>query len=125
MAIPTLAALVRDDITSSAGARWPISHRAPAEEVMSSRTSAASVGIAMSAPRLRSAYDIVNGVRIHSLVSPGPSDQPTIVFVHGLGVSTRYMEPTMVRLAERFAVAGLDFPGFCQSGNSSHILDVP
>src|SRR6476646_8640798 len=79
----------------------------------------------MTTSELRSAYDIVNGVRIHSLVSPGPGDQPTIVFVHGLGVSTRYMEPTMVRLAERFPVAGLDFPGFGQSGNASHILDVP
>lgn len=74
---------------------------------------------------LRSAYDIVHGVRIHSLVSEGPADRPTLVFVHGLGVSTRYMEPTMARLANRFTIAGLDFPGFGQSGNPPHILDVP
>jgi len=91
---------------------------------MSFRTSAASVGIAMSAPQLRSTFDIVDGVRIHSLVSTGPADAPTLVFVHGLGVSTRYMEPTMARLTERFNVVGLDFPGFGQSGNPSHILNV-
>src|SRR3954468_7710466 len=35
------------------------------------------------------------------------------------------MEPTMAGLTERFTVAGLDFPGFGQSGNPSHIMDVP
>lgn len=73
---------------------------------------------------LRSAYDIVHGVPIHSLVSDGPSDRPTLVFVHGLGVSTRYMQPTMSRLAGHFNVAGLDFPGFGRSGTPSHILGV-
>ena len=73
---------------------------------------------------LRSAYDIVHGVRIHSLVSEGPADRPTLVFVHGLGVSTRYMEPTMSRLEAHFNVAGLDFPGFGRSGSPPHILDV-
>jgi pimeloyl-ACP methyl ester carboxylesterase len=74
---------------------------------------------------LRSTYDIVHGVRIHSLVADGPSDRPTLVFVHGLGVSTRYMEPTMSRLAGHFSVAGLDFPGFGKSGTTPHILRVP
>lgn len=73
---------------------------------------------------LHSAYDIVHGVRVHSVVSQGPSDRPTLVFVHGLGVSTRYMEPTMSRLAGRFDVAGLDFPGFGKSGTPPHILNV-
>lgn len=73
---------------------------------------------------LHSAYDIVHGVRIHSLVSDGPRDQPTLVFVHGLGVSTRYMEPTMSRLTCHFNVAGLDFPGFGRSGTPPHILGV-
>lgn len=73
---------------------------------------------------LRSAYDIIHGVRIHSLVADGPSDRPTLVFVHGLGVSTRYMEPTMSRLAGHFNVAGLDFPGFGRSGSPPHILGV-
>lgn len=73
---------------------------------------------------LLSAYDIVHGVRIHSLVSDGPRDRPTLVFVHGLGVSTHYMEPTMSRLAGRYRVAGLDFPGFGRSGTPPHILRV-
>ncbi len=78
----------------------------------------------MHASVLRSAYDIVHGVRIHSLVSDGPRDRPTLVFVHGLGVSTRYMKPTMSRLADHFNVAGLDFPGFGRSGTPPHILNV-
>ena len=62
---------------------------------------------------LADAWDEVDGVRIHALVSASaPSDAPAIVFVHGLGVSTRYLEPTMALLAPAYRVAGLDLPGF-------------
>ena len=74
---------------------------------------------------LHSAYAVVDGVRIHSRVSSRPAGAGVpIVFVHGLGVSSRYMEPTMALLATEFDVAALDFPGFGRSGNPSHILDV-
>jgi 2-hydroxy-6-oxonona-2,4-dienedioate hydrolase len=73
---------------------------------------------------LRSAYDTINAVRIHSLVSAEPRGGTPIVFVHGLGVSTRYMEPTMALLARDFDVAGPDFPGFGRSGSPAHILSV-
>ena len=74
---------------------------------------------------LHSTYDVVGGVRIHARVSSrGAGGGVPIVFVHGLGVSSRYMEPTMAVLAAEFDVAALDLPGFGRSGNPSHILDV-
>lgn len=72
---------------------------------------------------LRSVWDIVGGVRMHALVS-GPAGGTPIVFVHGLGVSTRYMEPTMAQLAQHFHVAGPDLPGFGRSGTPPSALDL-
>ena len=74
---------------------------------------------------LASVEDAVDGVRIHARVTPRPPAGATpIVFVHGLGVSTRYMEPTMALLARDFDVAALDFPGFGRSGTPSRVFDV-
>jgi 2-hydroxy-6-oxonona-2,4-dienedioate hydrolase len=75
---------------------------------------------------LRSVWDDVGGVRIHGLVSAGrpAHDTPAVVFVHGLGVSTRYMAPTMARLAGEYRVAGLDLPGFGRSGPPRHPLSL-
>ena len=46
---------------------------------------------------LHDTWDVVNGVRVHGLTSAPdavtpdvPPDAPPLVFVHGLGVSTRY-----------------------------------
>ena len=47
-----------------------------------------------------------------------------LVFVHGLGVSVRYLEPTMVLLADRFPVSGVDLPGFGRSATPPRVLDV-
>ena len=65
---------------------------------------------------LRSVWDVVDGVRVHGRVGNvaraghGP---PEVVFVHGLGMSTGYLEPTMLAAESRgFAVSGLDLPGF-------------
>jgi pimeloyl-ACP methyl ester carboxylesterase len=38
-----------------------------------------------------------------------------VVFVHGLGMATDYLEPTMRLLARDFAVSALDLPGFGRS----------
>jgi pimeloyl-ACP methyl ester carboxylesterase len=78
---------------------------------------------------LRSVYDVVGGLRIHGLTSgregaPRATHAP-LVFVHGLGVSLRYMEPTMVRLLGEFDVNGIDLPGFGLSDKPSRALDVP
>jgi 2-hydroxy-6-oxonona-2,4-dienedioate hydrolase len=76
---------------------------------------------------LTSVWDEVDGVRIHGRVS-APSGhravEPSIVFVHGLGVSTRYMEPTMARLAETHTVVGLDLAGFGRSDTPSRPFGV-
>lgn len=78
-----------------------------------------------TADALTSVWNEVGGVRIHGVVSTTPAAPgPTIVFVHGLGVSTRYMEPTMARLAATHPVAGLDLPGFGRSGSPRRILSV-
>jgi pimeloyl-ACP methyl ester carboxylesterase len=71
---------------------------------------------------LRSVFDMVGGVRIHARVSAPSARGPALLFVHGLGVSTRYMEPTMARLATSRTVAALDLPGFGRSGTPSHPL---
>ncbi len=63
---------------------------------------------------LRSVWDTVAGLRVHGRIGPPIGGTP-LVFVHGLGVSTRYMEPTMARLATRYAVSALDLPGFGRS----------
>jgi pimeloyl-ACP methyl ester carboxylesterase len=49
--------------------------------------------------------------RAHRDSSVGLHDRD-IVFVHGLGMATDYLEPTMSLLANDFAVSGLDLPGF-------------
>ena len=75
---------------------------------------------------LESVRDVVDGVSIHGLVSScsTASHAPTLVFVHGLGVSTRYLEPTMRQLTTTHAVAGLDLPGFGRSGTPRKALDT-
>ena len=80
--------------------------------------------IRMSRMQLESVWDAIDGIRIHSRVSAiarnaqrrtDDGSRSPVVFVHGLGVSTRYMEPTMARLAATHDVAGLDLPGFGRS----------
>jgi pimeloyl-ACP methyl ester carboxylesterase len=68
-------------------------------------------------------WDTVGGVKLHGLVSTS-GGAPYIVFVHGLGVSTRYMAPTMMLLAGDFQVAGLDLPGFGRSASPPRTLDL-
>jgi pimeloyl-ACP methyl ester carboxylesterase len=47
-----------------------------------------------------------------------------LVFVHGLGMSARYMEPTMRALAGEFAVSALDLPGFGESRLPGRVLSL-
>ena len=76
---------------------------------------------------LQSVWDEIDGVRVHARVSSVAASEtrPPIIFVHGLGVSTRYMEPTMTRLAAEYPLAGLDLPGFGRSGSPKRTLDLP
>ncbi|MEP6733679.1 MAG: alpha/beta hydrolase [bacterium] len=75
--------------------------------------------------RLVSVVDLVDGIPIHARVSPHfVHGRTPLVFVHGLGVSVRYLEPTMTVLAARYHVAGLDLPGFGRSGDPPQALDT-
>jgi 2-hydroxy-6-oxonona-2,4-dienedioate hydrolase len=68
----------------------------------------------------------VNGLSIYSLASNSqPPGAPTIVLVHGLALSGRYMIPTAGQLAGRAEVHIPDFPGFGDSDKPEEILDVP
>lgn len=83
-----------------------------------------------SGETLRSVWDEVDGVRVHARVNAArlsPAHESAcipLVFVHGLGVSSRYMEPTMALLAREHVVAGLDLPGFGRSGTPRRVLGV-
>jgi pimeloyl-ACP methyl ester carboxylesterase len=60
-------------------------------------------------------------------VANGPAGAATrlpVVLVHGLVVSSRYMEPLAAELARRFRVLAPDLPGFGDSDKPRRILDV-
>jgi len=69
----------------------------------------------------------VGGLRMHARVAARPPtpDAPRIVFVHGIGVSGRYLMPTAMRLANTFRVYVPDLPGFGLSAKPASVLDVP
>ncbi len=88
------------------------------------RLGAMSPDLASSA-QLVSVTDLVDGIPIHAMVSPHfVVGRTPLVFVHGLGVSVRYLEPTMALLVARHHVAGLDLPGFGRSGSPPEVLDT-
>ena len=78
-----------------------------------------------SGDNLATVWNEVDGIRIHGRVSARATvGTVPLVFVHGLGVSTRYLEPTMRRLACEHPVAGLDLPGFGRSGGPPRTLTL-
>lgn len=81
---------------------------------------------AFSDQPLKSVMDTVGGIPVFALVSiPAIADASMpLVFVHGLGVSVRYLEPTMARLGRAHHVAGLDLPGFGRSGTPPRALTL-
>ena len=66
--------------------------------------------------RLHTVWDVVDGVRVRGRVNDralaGDVGAPHAVFVHGLGMATDYLEPTMRLLGVNMAVSALDLPGF-------------
>ena len=75
---------------------------------------------------MESVWNDVGSLSIHGRVSKRSfaADRIPIVFVHGLGVSMRYMEPTMALLAQEHPVAGLDMPGFGRSATPRRAFSV-
>jgi pimeloyl-ACP methyl ester carboxylesterase len=55
---------------------------------------------------------------------PGPG-APTLVHVHGFGISGTYLEPAAALLAERFTTYVPDLPGMGRSHRPDHPLDLP
>lgn len=64
---------------------------------------------------LHTVWDVVGGVRVRGRVNDRArvgAGGAHVVFVHGLGMATNYLEPTMRALGESMAVSALDLPGF-------------
>jgi 2-hydroxy-6-oxonona-2,4-dienedioate hydrolase len=62
---------------------------------------------------------------MHARVGGGPPDSPTVVLLHGLVVSSRYMSPLGRALAPLATVFAPDMPGFGRSDDPGRVLDVP
>ncbi len=69
----------------------------------------------------------VNGLWMHyrTAVEAAGDGLPAVVLVHGLIVSSRYMVPTLKRLARHYRVYAPDLPGFGRSESPPRTLDVP
>ena len=65
---------------------------------------------------LHTVWDVVGGARVRGRVNDRALTRdgaaPHVVFVHGLGMATNYLEPTMRALGNEIAVSALDLPGF-------------
>jgi pimeloyl-ACP methyl ester carboxylesterase len=72
---------------------------------------------------LHTVWDTVAGVRVRGRVNDralrsDTGSPPHVVLVHGLGMATNYLEPTMRVLGNDVAVSALDLPGF--GGSRAH-----
>jgi 2-hydroxy-6-oxonona-2,4-dienedioate hydrolase len=72
-----------------------------------------------------STWPQVGGLKIHTRVSADRPAGQTLVLVHGLGVSARYLAPTADRLASDFKVFVPELPGFGESEKPAHALSIP
>jgi pimeloyl-ACP methyl ester carboxylesterase len=64
---------------------------------------------------LHTVWDVVGAVRVRGRVNDralADEGGAHVVFVHGLGMATNYLEPTMHALGDTMAVSALDLPGF-------------
>jgi 2-hydroxy-6-oxonona-2,4-dienedioate hydrolase len=68
----------------------------------------------------------VRGWAMHTRASVrSPVREPSIVMVHGLGVSARYLLPTFDLLAPLHRVLAPELPGFGRSDHPQHAVGVP
>lgn len=69
---------------------------------------------------------MVNGLNLHSLafVSEAQERCTPVVFVHGLGVSGRYMMPTARELIKDANVYVPDLPGFGRSSKPTRVFNI-
>ena len=89
----------------------------------------ARYALATAAPRpadgFHSSWTMVDGVRMHARVATQQGRRASVVLVHGLAVSHRYLMPTAQLLAAHHDVYVVDLPGFGLSGDPGPALDVP
>lgn len=90
----------------------------------------------MSEEPLRSVFTEIGGMRIHARTSvpardraraarsAAPTAPASIVLVHGIGVSSRYLIPCASRLSVSADVWLPDLPGFGRSTRPAEVLDV-
>ncbi len=69
-------------------------------------------------------WDIAGGRRMHSRVAVADTGARPVVMLHGIGVSSRYLMPTAVRLAPTFEVLAPDLPGFGESPPAGKQRDI-
>lgn len=72
---------------------------------------------------MESRWTKVDGLRIHAKV--GAPSGPPLIFVHGLGVSCRYLLPTAKILEPILSVYAPDLPGSGRSETPRDVLDLP
>ena len=75
---------------------------------------------------LESIWTSAGNHRIHArcAVKSAPLDSHPVVLVHGLGMSHRYMMPTLRALAPHARTFAPDLPGFGLSDKPSEVLDI-
>lgn len=75
---------------------------------------------------LRDWWTIVAGMPIFTRIGPSPASPaaPSVVLVHGYGVSSRYLVPTGEHLAPGCAVYAPDLPGSGRSADPSRALTL-
>ena len=75
---------------------------------------------------LRGAWVKAGPYRMFARVSAHPpaNGRLPVVLVHGLVISSRYMEPLAAILGRDFRVLAPDLPGFGESDKPRHVLDV-
>lgn len=67
------------------------------------------------------------GRRFHARTAsaPPPAGSPIVILVHGLGVSSRYMIPTIRALASDHLVFAVDLPGYGRTPGPRDALSIP
>ncbi|MEQ9670884.1 alpha/beta fold hydrolase [Coleofasciculus sp. G2-EDA-02] len=83
--------------------------------------------MSLSEEKLQRQYTIVDGLSIHDRRSTEalPEDAPTVILIHGLVVSSRYMMPTAELLAPVAHVYAPDLPGYGESDKPDYLLELP
>jgi pimeloyl-ACP methyl ester carboxylesterase len=76
---------------------------------------------------LQTVWSDVGGLQVHARISESgdlSALHSPIIFVHGLGVSSRYMIPTIRALAKDYRVYAPDLPGFGRSEKPLRAMNV-